>query len=248
MAPHRNPLPGRPEIGFGRHGILLIAQLIGGIGQGFNQGDPQIRRVPLLPLRHQQRQAIEHHAAKARKVLGQVVDVRRRRRLRRVQVARGAIERAGAFHFEGEVDGRKLRVDPFRRGILLRTGHQPQRIGREIARLIDLYTEDVGRFTAAGRDLHHLNVHDPLTAFDADVLRGEYGRAQRLDEMHVQNPLPLCFRRCRTIDDFQEINAVPILTIGYGQAADLVAARVPHAPTPCTKVSVARVPSRRMTN
>ncbi len=73
VAPHRGPAPGGAQVGFGGHGILEVAQVVGRVGQRLHQGHPQVGRVALLPGRHGRRHAVEHQAPEGGEVPGQVV-------------------------------------------------------------------------------------------------------------------------------------------------------------------------------
>ena len=78
MAANRDALARRAKISLGGDSVLLIAQLVGAVGQRFHQGDAQIGGLRSFHAGIEHRHAIEHQAAKARIVFGQIVDFGRR--------------------------------------------------------------------------------------------------------------------------------------------------------------------------
>ena len=75
VAAHRDALAGGGEVGLVGDRVLPVGEVVGGVGQQLDQRDAEIGRRALGPARHQQAQAVEHQAAEALVVLGQVVDV-----------------------------------------------------------------------------------------------------------------------------------------------------------------------------
>ena len=89
--------------------------------------------------------------------------------------------------------------------------HQPQRVERKIAGLVDLHGEDMGVWDRLPVPIvDHLDILDALAAFDAEVFRAQAQRAQRLDEMDVQHALPIGRVGGGTIDDFEKVDAVQL--------------------------------------
>ena len=245
MTADGDPLTRRPEVGLCRDSVLLITQLVGGIGQRFHQHDAKIRRVPLCPLRHEDRHAVEHETPEAGIILHQIIDIGRGNGLRRTKMLRRAIERARTLHLEGKLDRGQLWVDAGRYRVVRRPRHQPQGIHGEVSRLIDFDRQHIRM--GSDSDPEHMNGGDTFTAFDPDVIRREHQRAQRFDEMHLQLALPLGFGRRGTVKDFKIVDAVQGRMIAHSLTPELVTAGIGHGMPPCTKVSVTRFPPRRTT-
>ena len=75
VAAERRPPARGAEVALGRHRVLPVAQVVADVGQELDERDPEVGRVALAPVRREQRQPVEHQAAEARVVLGQVVDL-----------------------------------------------------------------------------------------------------------------------------------------------------------------------------
>ena len=103
MATHGDTLACRAQVGFGGHGVLVVAEIVGGVGEHLNHGDAQIGRAALLPGGHHHGQTVEHQTTEAGVVFGQVVDQRLWRQLRRAHDVDLAIEFAGTVHLEGKL-------------------------------------------------------------------------------------------------------------------------------------------------
>ncbi len=113
MPPYRDAPAGRAEIRLRRDNILLVAQVITNIGQYFNQHDANVSRAALIPLWHQEGQAIKHQLAEARKVPREVINFGRLRQFRLTDLGRFTVDimRIDAIDVvEVEVDLRELRV------------------------------------------------------------------------------------------------------------------------------------------
>ena len=111
MAAQRDAAARGADVGLGADRVLLVAQVIGGVGERLDHRDAEIGGVRLGPARRQHRQAVEHHLTKTAVVLGQVVDVGSALRRRRAAVGRQAVGGRGAAGLEGEVDAGQLRID-----------------------------------------------------------------------------------------------------------------------------------------
>src|SRR4030095_918198 len=116
------------EIGFGGNRILLIAQMVSAIRQGFHERHAQVGGVALAPLRQDSRHAIKHQTPEAVIVLCQIVDVRRWLDFRWATTCWQAIEIGCALHFEREVHSRKAGVEILWRPLVLWSSHQTQRV------------------------------------------------------------------------------------------------------------------------
>ena len=70
MPPHRDPLPGCAEVGFGGDGVLLIAEMVADIGKQLDQHHADIGDVPFPPVGHCDRQAVEEQPPQPTVVAG----------------------------------------------------------------------------------------------------------------------------------------------------------------------------------
>ena len=104
MPPHRDALARRIQIGFGCYGILVIAQLVAGVGQHFNQGNLQVGHVPLGPTGQHQCQAVQNQLAKAGIVFGQIVNLGFDQHSRWARPRHRTIQIRWAIHFEREIN------------------------------------------------------------------------------------------------------------------------------------------------
>ena len=57
---NRNPVAGGLQVGLGRHGVLVVAQVVADVGQQLDQRDPDVGLVLLGPVRHRHREPVEH--------------------------------------------------------------------------------------------------------------------------------------------------------------------------------------------
>ena len=76
VAAQRDPAPRGAEVGLGGDRVLAPRQLVGHVGQRLHQRDADVGRVALRPRRRQLAEPLQHGAAEAGEVLGQVVDAR----------------------------------------------------------------------------------------------------------------------------------------------------------------------------
>ena len=143
VPPHGDALPGRAEVGFRSDRVLVIAELVPGIGNGFDQRHLHIGRVSFGPIWHQGRQAVEHELAEAGVILGQVIDIRGRHVLGWADVFNLAVEVARAVDLESESDRRKLRIEPGGRIAILFVRDQTQDVVGVIPRAVDLQCGDI---------------------------------------------------------------------------------------------------------
>ena len=124
MAAQRDALARGSEISFGGDGVLLIGKLIAHIGQHFHQGYADIGGVAAAPIRHEYAHAIQHQAAEAGVILGEIIEARIRRRRRRTGSNAGAIEIRFALHLERELNLAQARIKTSRRRIAARAAQQ----------------------------------------------------------------------------------------------------------------------------
>ncbi len=75
VAAYRDALAGRLEVGLGGDGVLVVAEVIADVGEDLDEGDAEVGGVALLPVRHDERQAVQDQGAEAGVVLGEVVDL-----------------------------------------------------------------------------------------------------------------------------------------------------------------------------
>ena len=80
VAADGDSLPRRGEVGLGRHGVLVIAQVVGGVGQGFDDRHPEIGGIALVPAGDEACHRLEHELTEGGVILGQVIDFRILRR------------------------------------------------------------------------------------------------------------------------------------------------------------------------
>ncbi len=143
MASYRDALPGGPQVRLGRDGILEITEVVADVGEDLHQGDAQVGHVPLLPVGHDQGQAVQDQLAKACVVLGEVADFGFGQHRRRTRIVHLAVDVAGARRLEGKIHGRVARVHAGHRlvGRLSRgiEGEEPERVRRVITRPIDAH-------------------------------------------------------------------------------------------------------------
>ncbi len=78
VAARRDAPARRAQVGLGGDRVLVVAQVVRGVGQDVQQDHAQVGRVPLAPGGHQDREPVEHQPPEAVEVLGEVVDARGR--------------------------------------------------------------------------------------------------------------------------------------------------------------------------
>ena len=112
MAAHRRPAPRGAEVRLGGDGVLVVAEVVAGVGEQLDEATSEVRRVALAPVRHDDGEAVEHQAPEARVVLGEVVDLRAAASSGSSQlVVGGAVELARAVDLEREGDLGEDRVE-----------------------------------------------------------------------------------------------------------------------------------------
>ena len=175
MPAHRDPLPRRVQVGLGGHRVLLVAELVAGVGEQLHQGHSQIGDVALGPLRREQGEPVEQQLTEAGVVLGEVVQRglgepgRRAWRWQAIGLARAA---SG----EGE-RGRGLPWVQARIGQVRSGGGQPQGVGRGISRCFERNGQRGGRILTSWPrpgDLHRPAAGDDDIG-DADARRDRAG-------------------------------------------------------------------------
>ena len=227
VAAHRDAAPRRAEIGLGRDGVLPVAEAVGDVRQKLDQRHAQVGRVALCPVGHQAGQPVEHQPPKAGVVFGQVVDLRRRQRLRWADLPRLAVEVGRTFDLERKINRRQLRIETIQpRRVGARTS-QMQGVGGEVARLVHRDDQHLRR-GGLHRDLRRGHVPDALASLDADVLRLERGQPGGFQEVDEQRALALIQRQRFAVQDFQEVDAVQAGFGLDGFAPFFVTAEVDH--------------------
>ena len=174
VAAHRDALPSGAQIGLGGDGVLVVAEMVAGVGEHLDDGDAQVRHVALPPLGHHQGQAVQHQLPEAGVVLGEIVDLRLVPRLRRAHPFRLAVQVARAVHLEGEGDAVVVRIE---RGMgpedaVLVLLDDSQQVSGEVSFAVGHHVHGVVQAGHLGpRERHALNLYtpDPLAAFDDDV-------------------------------------------------------------------------------
>jgi hypothetical protein len=176
VAADRDTASSGVEIGFGRDGVLVVTEKISHVREQLDDGDADVRYVPLTPLWHQQRQPVQGELPEAGVVLREVADLDGWVDGDGTRFGGPAVVLAGARDGEAELDGRIVRIEARERAgrvTVLVDVHQAQRVGGEIARTIDQHFQAVvalGISTRAWLDMDHVNVANASAAFDPDVL------------------------------------------------------------------------------
>jgi hypothetical protein len=96
--------PSGAEVSLRRHGVLLVAEVIADIREQLDQRDLQISGVALFPLRHQNREPVEHQPPETGIVLGQVIYLGFGQGLDGTFPLRLTVELGGASDLEREGD------------------------------------------------------------------------------------------------------------------------------------------------
>ena len=76
VTPDGDAFARRIEICLGRDRVLIIAEIIAGIGEHFDECDAEIGHVALAPFRHGEREAIENELAETGIIFRQIIDLR----------------------------------------------------------------------------------------------------------------------------------------------------------------------------
>ena len=174
MPAQGNAQPGGAEIGFGGDGILLPGYLVADMGQHLDQHDGLVRRAALGPPRHQRGEPVQHEAAEAVIILGEIVNRRVRPHLGRADMAGATVEVGGAAGLERERDDGQFRIEAVRRvgGGIGGRARQHQFVERIV---VDLAVGHRHRQHSAGLlDGLHLRVAEPHAAADQDIPFGEF--------------------------------------------------------------------------
>ena len=129
MATQRGPFTRCTKIGLGGDGILIIAEVISGIGQYLHQGDAGIRCVTFLPFRHGDAKPIQHEAPEAGVVLRQIIELRRCLRCRFTQWRPWTVEVTGTVDLERKIHPveNRIKIGRWTGGVI--GIHQQQVIG-----------------------------------------------------------------------------------------------------------------------
>jgi hypothetical protein len=193
--------------------------------------------LPSFEAGQQLRHAVEHQAAEAVVVLGQIVEARFWRSDGRAVVDLGAVEFRGAAGLEVDADGRQTDIEARSRGILVGRVDQAQGVPGEIAGLVDLEVDfaAVEHWFGSQHD-----AGDPDTAFNANV-----GAVNGNDRMDADDAQAALVHR----GDLDEINAVladRLLVAQQLQAARVVAAELAVHGAPRVKRVRRRSWPRRM--
>ena len=78
VAAHGDAPARRAEVGLAGDGVLVVAEVVGGVGQRLDQGDADVGGAALGPLGHRLAEPVEDQPAERGVVLGEVRQVRRR--------------------------------------------------------------------------------------------------------------------------------------------------------------------------
>ena len=111
QAPHGNALARGFQIGLGGHRVLIVTEVVAGVGEHLNQRDADIGGVGFLPVRHEYGEAVQNELPEAAIVLRQVIDLGLRHHCRPTRARWGAIQIGRAVHLEGEGGRLIVRVD-----------------------------------------------------------------------------------------------------------------------------------------
>ena len=237
MAPHRNPMARRPQIGFGCYGILTITEPITYVSQQLHQRHAEIGGIALTPVRKEHGHTVKDELAEARVILGEIIYLRHVGDRHMTGGSGKAVEGIFAFHLEPEVDRREFRVEPRQRhaGAVF---HKPQRVGGIIATGSNMdfqvFESCFRGILVEERDLVRSDATDPLAAGDLNIRRcqllkmGEKGARRLPAEVEAQPSLPFV-ERCRLpVHYFQVIDAVQRRMRPCKGASIIIAAKVDH--------------------
>ncbi len=217
VAAQRGAAAGGAEVGFGGDGILRVGKMVADIGQGFDQRHREVGRAAFGKAGHQLRHAVEHQAAEAVVVLGQVVEARFGRGVRRAVVQVGAVEFGRAASLEVDTNGGQADVEAGGWRFGVGRVDQAQRVPREIASLLDLEAD----FAAVDDRLGgQRDAGDADAAFDTNV-----GAADAADRMHADDAQAALVER-GDLDEIDAILADRLLVAQQLQAARVVAAEL----------------------
>ena len=176
MPPQRDPSARGVQVGFRGHRVLLVAELVGDVGEKLDEGDLQIGHVPFDPVGHGQRHPVQQQPGEAVVVLGRVVDNRERRRNRRAGSAVGAVVIGGAGGAESEGCARVTRVEarvgPIARPAVRVSLDHAERVGRAVSGPVDGDDHRVVELRVVGTlnlDSAHGDAGNPPAAVDTDV-------------------------------------------------------------------------------
>ena len=187
MAAHGDPLARGVEVGLGRDGILVVAEVVADVGEQLDERDADVRDVALGPARQQQRQAVEDELAQAREVARQVVELRLLEPRLDARADRQAVEVARAVDVEDELGA-------VERGIGSRDIDEPQRVRREVPHAVEPDDQEVvhglvgvdDRVDVDDRDVAHaLAALEAQVALDAGLVLAQLLR-QRAEEVRLQ--------------------------------------------------------------
>ncbi len=191
---HRGPQPGGVEVGLGADRVLPVAQLVPGVGEQLDQGDHEVGRVPLAPLRQRQAQTLQEGAPQTGVVLGQVVDDG-------LGVHRGwtgvglAVGQGRAVLAEAELAVGEERVEPvdrLRAGLAERVGmYHLQAVPGDVSGAVHCHHEPAGPVGFGVRV--RLDRDDPQVAGDDAAADPEVGGdepVRRRAEQRQREPAP----------------------------------------------------------
>src|ERR1017187_2625905 len=168
QAPHRDALAGGFQIGLGGNRVLVVTEVVAGVGEPLNQRDAEIGGVGFLPVRHEDGEAVQNELPETAVVFREVIDLGLRHHRRWTGTGWGAIQIGRAVDFEREVGRLIVRVD-------VSDTDELQRISGEITGLIDRDHQRIvliGTWIDDGRQTGDLNTRDPPPARDRQVRYG----------------------------------------------------------------------------
>ncbi|RIH81688.1 hypothetical protein Mrose_03550 [Calidithermus roseus] len=237
VPPQRDALPRGAQVGFGGHGVLVVAQVVAHVGQQLHQCHLQVGGRALLPAGHEQGQPIEHQAAEAGVVLGQVIQPGLAQRLGRTLLLGGAVEVAGALDLEGKLHLGELGVEAGGRSGDGGALHQPQGVAgvvalllgadhqhllgvgqtREVAALLERHQAvgHLGGVGGVGGELRghvspaHPHPPDAHAPLEAHVALAQ-GRVDGLEAAQEQGALPLGGAGSLLVEHLEVVDAVVV--------------------------------------
>ena len=171
MAANGDAAAGGRKIRFGGDGVLIVAQIVADIGEDLDQGQPQIRRMALRPVRHDEGQPVQDELPEGGVVFGEIVDLRFGPLFGRAGDVIPAVQRADGCGMEGKVQAGIARVQAAQWPVCVRF-HEAQGIGREVPHPADRDAQAIVAVRAIRGDRDHLqgaDVPNAMPTVNADV-------------------------------------------------------------------------------
>ena len=201
---NRDAPPRRAEIGLGCDRVLVVAQQIADMGEQFDEGDTQIRRIALLPVGRQGGDTVQHQLPEARVVFREVIELRRRGQRGEDRLLLLAVEVARAIGLEREGGRSEQRVE--RRRVEARSGRGLD--GQPVGRVVTIGAQMQQQRVAVEGDVVDRDRRDPIAAADDEIRRRKPRRRRRFEEGDAQQALTVGRARGIGIEDFGKVDAV----------------------------------------